>query len=365
MHKVDIKMYVKPSVKPQSKNTHPVAVVGARGYSGLELARCILAHPQMHLAACFSREPGWHLSQVLGEEEALSIPHFAFDELLPRSNDFHTIFLALPAEASLETVRALQESKAHIIDLSGAFRLEEKDFKTFYKTEHTAKKILPGAVYGLQPWCRQDLKKAQVIANPGCYATSVLMALLPLLKDGLIETGTLVIDAKSGATGAGRAAKENLLFCEVDGNCLPYKVGKHQHLPEIIRYAELFAQAKIDPFFSTHLLPVRRGIVSGIYARTNASEADVLAGLQKHYEDYPLVRAKILDARTPESFLALSQVAGTARTHIGFNITDGKLYLFSCIDNLLKGAASQAIENWNALVGNHPTHGLMQKEGLL
>lgn len=341
-------------VYAECKNQLPVAIVGHRGYSGQQLMQLIEMHPQMRLAGCFSR----------GAEKVAG--HFELDQLLVKANEYHTVFLATPAEVSMELAQALFESQARVIDLSGAFRLDSKSFQTFYGVDHSAQKLLPSAVYGLQPWSKIS-KEIKLISNPGCYATSVLLAILPLLKDQLIDPSTLVIDAKSGATGAGRAAKENLLFCEVDGNCLPYKVGQHQHLPEIVRYVRDFAATEIDPFFTTHLLPVRRGIISAIYARVmpQISESQLLSCYNKYYENYPLLRASVISDKGANSFLSLSGVAGTARTEIGFKVNNGKLYLFSCIDNLLKGAASQAIENWNLSAGFPLTLGLMEMRGMI
>jgi N-acetyl-gamma-glutamyl-phosphate reductase len=227
--------------------------------------------------------------------------------------------------------------------------------------KHPSESLLSSAGYGLVPWAAPIAGRSRLIANPGCYATSVLMALLPLLKERLIEPETLVIDAKSGASGAGRKAAENLLFTEVDGECLPYKVGKHQHLPEIRRFAREFAGVEIDPMFVTHLLPVRRGIISGLYARlvSGVTQADVTAAFERAYSSYPLVRFGAAES------LSLKRVVGSARTHIGFTVRGSQLYCFSLIDNLMKGAASQAVENFNRLFDLPAETALLDREGLL
>ncbi|MCB0384322.1 MAG: N-acetyl-gamma-glutamyl-phosphate reductase [Bdellovibrionales bacterium] len=310
-----------------------VAIVGWSGYSGLELARLALRHPQMELAACFSRNQETHLPSLL--PGAPSVQILSTEELSQRADQFDTIFFATPTEASLELIPHITSSTARIIDLSGGFRCK-KD-----------------VVYGLQPFCNS---KAQFIANPGCYVTSVLMALVPLVKASLIDTTRIVIDAKSGSSGAGKSLRSDLLFCEVEGNCLPYKVAQHQHLPEILYYMEEFAGLTANVLFTPHLMPFKRGIISSIYAQTKGSESDLTQVYSEAYKDYPLVSTQSLSEGS--NLLLLSKVVGTPRTHISFKVVDGELYLFSCIDNLLKGAASQAIENWNVQNDLPPQYGL-------
>jgi N-acetyl-gamma-glutamyl-phosphate reductase len=209
------------------------------------------------------------------------------------------------------------------------------------------------------------------VANPGCYATSILMALLPLLRPsgsgdpGIIDPASLVIDAKSGTSGAGRKANEDLLFTEVDGDCLPYRVGKHQHIPEIIQAVQRLSGVEIDPLFATNLLPVRRGITSGIYARLRPGKslADVAGAFESAYAGYPLLAHGAIE-EAPK-LLSLRRVAGSPRTQIAYTTDGNKLYLFSAIDNLLKGAASQAVENLNRLLDLPLETGLLGLEGTL
>jgi N-acetyl-gamma-glutamyl-phosphate reductase len=210
----------------------------------------------------------------------------------------------------------------------------------------------------------------QLVANPGCYATSVLMAVLPLLKRDLIEPDSLVIDAKSGTSGAGRKPSENLLFTEVEGECLPYRLGKHQHYPEICQYAAHFSGVAIEPFFTTHLLSVRRGIITGLYAklRENVTEADLDRAYGLDYADYGLVEwgaLNGLNARSVAHRLSLKRVVGSAMTRLHYQVDGRRLYLFSLIDNLVKGAAGQAIENFNRIRGLALGTGLKELEGVL
>ena len=175
------------------------------------------------------------------------------------------------------------------------------------------------------------------------------MALIPLLKEEVIRAENIVIDAKSGATGAGRKASERMLFSEVDGECLPYKVGCHQHYPEIVETVKAFTGKTVDAHFVTSLLPVRRGIIAGVYGRLVAgkTKADVEKAFAKAYSDYGLV--SVADAGQNANLLSLKRVIGTGRTHISYEIQGEKLFVFSCIDNLMKGAASQALENFNRI----------------
>jgi N-acetyl-gamma-glutamyl-phosphate reductase len=347
-----------------------VAVVGARGYSGLELCRLLLSHPGAQLEGVYTRTPQWCLVDDLLMEGAQTVPNLAIEELVASPVEIEVIFLATPAEVSQQLVVDLQrvygERMPKIIDLSGGFRLDSKEYHSAYAREHLAPS--ERSVYGLVPWQDPDcLRQAQVIANPGCYATSVLMALLPLVKEGLIEPQRIVIDAKSGTTGAGRNAKEGLLMSELFANFFPYKVGEHQHEPEIVKYVRHWTDVHIDLQFTTHLLPVDRGILSSIYGRMTDSTRSTctqdsdrqISDLFKRaygraYEDYPLVEFTSLNEVNKNlAGLALKKIVNTPLVRIYWLIKDEKFYAFSLIDNLLKGAASQAVENFN-IINNWP-----------
>jgi len=346
-----------------------IAVVGARGYSGLELCQIMLKHPRAELGACFTREPEWKLINDLNNDLALGIKHLSTDDIKNHAKEFDTIFLATPPSASIDLANVLKDEDVKIIDLSGGFRLNPQEYKTWYGSEHKAVDILNNAVYGLSPLANIDeIKKAKFISNPGCYATSVLMALIPLLKSGLAQADSIVIDSKSGTSGAGRKANEGMLLSEVYGNILPYRIGKHQHLPEICKYAEKFSGTKISPFFNTQVLPVSRGISSAIFAKTvtNMSDKDVVEALfnmfSTTYKDYPLIKFSKInegDEAADKKILSISKVANTPLTYVGFTCVNSKIYMFSAIDNLLKGAASQAVENWNIANGYDVETGLI------
>lgn len=355
-----------------------VGIVGARGYSGLELARILLAHPIARLTACFATDPtSFTLGRELFSEAAAAVPTLSMTALdaLDLSTQFHTIFLATPAEVSLELAPKLIASGVNVIDLSGAFRLPAADYPEWYGFTHTAVEALAVAEYGMVPFAKPFRKPTQnnprpkgvLVANPGCYVTSVVMALTPLLQADLIETASIVIDAKSGTTGGGKKASEGLLFSEVDGECLPYKIGGHQHYPEIITALKMFAGVETSPFFSTSLLPTPRGIISGIYANLKSGKTvnDVEAAFDKAYADYPLAKHGRVDAKKNPRLLSLKQVVGSNRVQIGYTVDTSnvipKLYLYSLVDNLLKGAASQAVENWNRLIDCPAALGLLEE----
>jgi N-acetyl-gamma-glutamyl-phosphate reductase len=359
----------------------PVAVIGARGYSGLELVRLLLNHPSAELIACYGHEKSFQLSDVLSSSPNPSkpLPQVLPLDQLPMTTA-RVVFLATPAEASIELACGLLGRGIDVIDLSGAFRLQKgtpveqaQTYLKWYGFSHPQPDLLSQASYGLVPFSEPSRSKPALISNPGCYATSVLMALIPLLRKGLILEDSIVIDAKSGSTGAGKKAAENLLHSEVDEGCLPYKVGKHQHSPEIGQFLNTYAGVQIDPIFTTHLLPTRRGIISSIYARV-APGVDALqihAAYSEAFEQYPLAHWGEIDGDGTSGpvakpwMLSLKRVSGSPRTQISYQVLDGQLYLFSLIDNLLKGAASQAIENFNRMQDLPVAMGLESMEGNL
>ncbi len=369
-----------PDIVPQK-----VGVVGGSGYAGLELVRLLQKHPHAKIRACFSSNPEFSFGDFLPTQGAQGLPVIDGKDIEAWLPELHTVFLATPAEASLKLAPKALAAGVNVIDLSGAFRLKQgtkeervKAYREWYQLDHPCPELLDQAEYGLLPWLdagSTGLKldassKPRLIANPGCYATSVLMAILPLLRRGLIDASSLVIDSKSGASGGGRKASENLLFTEVEGECLPYKLARHQHLPEIRGFAQQFSGEAIDPMFTTHLLCIRRGIISAIYAKTKkgATDMDFASAYAQDYSDYGLVQWSSLKGRNARSSayeLSLKRVVGTALTRVHFQVDGDRLYLFSLIDNLIKGAAGQAVENFNRLLGIPAKTGLQELEGVL
>lgn len=344
-----------------SSKTKTCSIVGARGYAGLETARLLLSHPNAKLTHAFATGD-FKLTSLLSSAGASGVTCLRDTELLTNVTD--VVFLATPAEVSLKLAGPLVSRGATVIDLSGAFRLQKADYQTWYGFEHEDRDSLAKAVYGLSPWAGPS-RGERLVANPGCYATAIAMALIPLVKVGLVHEDSIVIDAKSGTSGAGKKAAENLLFTEVDGECLPYKIGKHQHMPEIFEAVERYTGCKVDAHMTTSLLPVRRGISAGLYLKLldGKSLADVEAAFAAAYENYPLV--SFARASSEPSLLSLKKVVGTAKTHISFEAQGPKLYVFSSIDNLLKGAASQAIENFNRVCDLPVQTGLSHLEAVI
>ncbi len=358
-------------------------IIGAHGYSGRELARLLLPHPHAELTAIFSRDPEWNVTHDLPEAKQHHIKHFPMEALSEQASSLDVVFLATPVEVSMALAPQLLEQGVTVIDLSGAFRLSSEDFARWYGLPHHAPALLHQAQYGLCPWwLNTNSKKSKqeagtLISNPGCYATCALMALLPLLSAGAIDAEHIIIDAKSGVSGAGRKATKNKLFCELSQDFYPYKVGQHQHAPEIARFCEAFSGKKSAPLLTTQLLPLKRGISMSIYAKLSpALKAQAHQTLpnalhqtyETAYQDYPLVKYSYLDAddyHSSQALLSLKHVVGSARTHITYQVQGDNVLIFASLDNLMKGAASQAIENLNAMLGVPIDTGLQHCEGLL
>lgn len=366
-----------------------VAVVGARGYSGTELARLLLKHPQAELNGLFATQAfsSRELLPELSAGQAAALPGRSmadFDAALDgAAKAFDFVFLATPAEASLELAPKLLKKGIRVIDVSGAFRLKGHGatdskvlYTKWYAMNHTEPGLVAEADYGLVPWASGE-PKGGLVANPGCYATATAMALIPLYKSDLVRWDSVSIDAKSGTTGAGKKAEERLLHAEVDGGCLPYRIGRHQHEPEIAEAVsrwglgggKLGEKSISDVSFSfvPHLLPVRRGIIVSVHARLKpgVAESHVAAAFKNAYENYPLVRLASLHEKGGELELSLRRVVGSARTALAWHVRGDQVVVFSVIDNLMKGAASQAVENFNRFLGLAVETGLTEREGVL
>jgi N-acetyl-gamma-glutamyl-phosphate reductase len=336
-----------------------VAVVGATGYSGGELAVLLSRHPRVDLAAVFSSGkkdgavPFETLHPALRGRSGPDVIPFSSDAL--ERSGAEMAFLATPNETSAEIGPELLGRGIRVIDLAGAFRLRDAAaYPAWYGFDHPAPALLAEAVYGLTEWCGPELSGARLVANPGCYPTSVLLALRPVL--GLLDPAQpIVCDSKSGTSGAGKKSDVSFSFSELSGNFKAYGVGTHRHEPEMRQGLGLSAEA---PFvFVPHLLPAVRGILSTIHVSFPAPVSpDALASAYGVYDRAPFVRV-LPPGQLPE----LSDVVGTPRCDIGFAILPGNRrgVLVSVIDNLLKGAASQAVQNMNRVFGFPETEGLL------
>ncbi|NUM59792.1 MAG: N-acetyl-gamma-glutamyl-phosphate reductase [Bdellovibrionaceae bacterium] len=364
-----------------------VGIIGARGYTGTELLKLLLTHPYVDLKYYFySPERAFSLDEMgLYERNHTSLlpTGISLLELLDENFDIPSrldvIFLATPNEVSLELVSKLSSHRIHLIDLSGVFRLNypsheqiKEQYQKYYKINHTHPELLSKFIYGLIPFYKnqyQDIPSDSfLVANPGCYVTSVLMALKPLLNEGLILPDPIIVDAKSGTSGAGKKASENLLFSEVYNECLPYKVIHHQHTPEIeffLNKESHYQSQKVKLVFTPHLLPIHRGIISSIYVKwskemVKRNAVEKMESLEnayfKYYSDYPLIDWGRVGVK--KSIINMKNVINTPRTQVGYDFDEENICLFSQIDNLLKGAASQAIENMNLIYNHSPETGL-------
>lgn len=329
-------------------------VAGATGYSGRDLIKYLLNHPQMELVGAFASRSGEPspLSavhpQLTGLTDLVCQP---FDEKVIAKLEPHVIFLGTPNEFSHEVVPALLDSGTTVVDLSGAFRLRDVSlYPKYYGFEHTRPDLLEKAVYGLTEFAREELRGAKLIANPGCYPTTVIVPMKPLLDAGLIEIGQPIIcDSKSGVTGAGKTPTAGTHFVEVSESFKSYNVFKHRHTPEIAQGLGV-ANSPASLIFTPHLLPINRGILSTIYAKLKEgiTRAEVLNIWQKAFAASPFVR--VFDGgQLPE----IKFVANTPYCDIGcvVDADSGQLIVVSAEDNLLKGAASQAVQNANLAFG--------------
>ncbi len=329
-------------------------IIGATGYTGVELAGILARHPDVTTSFAASRSSaGRSLSSV--HPAAPALPLISPEEAPLEEVD--VVFLCLPHAAAAPTAVAALEAGARVVDLSADFRLKDADvYAQWYGSEHPAPHLLTEAVYGLTEFARPALADARLVANPGCYPTGVLLALRPLIAAGAVD-GTIIADSKSGVSGAGRTPKQHTHFVEVADNFSPYKIGRaHRHLPEMeqgLRAADPDAPSLI---FSPHLLPVPRGILSTIYAplRAGWTEAKVRTVYEDAYCDEVFIR--LLAAG---ELATLAHANHSNRCALALTTAGETLIVTSAIDNLVKGAAGQAVQNMNVMFGLDEAAGLV------
>jgi N-acetyl-gamma-glutamyl-phosphate reductase len=334
------------------RDVRQTAVIGVTGYTGIELAKILLRHPSLQPPAFYIREPNGTkclaelFPQFRGWGEA-PLRALSVDAII--ASKAATAFLATPHEVSAEVAPPLIEAGLRVVDLSGAFRFRAAEtFTSWYKLPAPHATLLSEAAYGIPELYSEEIAKARLVANPGCYATSVILALRPLTQaDWIASDSSVVCDCKSGASGAGKDPRRDLHFVEVDENFKAYNLFTHRHTPEILDHTGL-SEAQV--VFSTHLLPLARGILSTIYVTLNQARAaeEIESLFRKFYAGRPMVR--IWPAGTlPE----LQHVAHTNFCDIGFALDHSgrRLIIVSCLDNLGKGAAGQAVQNFNHMLG--------------
>lgn len=337
------------------------AILGATGYAGAELVRILSSHPDVTITYPASHSyAGKKFSDIYPGMRGICDMVLREDDIAKAAKEADVIFLSLPAGLASSLVTPEILSSSVVIDLGADFRLHDKDvYEAWYKTEHHAPSLLTQAVYGLPEIHRSEIKGKRLIANPGCYTTCSIMTLYPLIKNKLIETKGLIIDAKSGTSGAGRGEKLGSLFCEVNESIKAYGVTTHRHTPEIEQELSEVAGEDIILQFTPHLVPMNRGILSVCYARLKkgVSENDV-ASAYSVYDQEPFVR--VIDTLPETRF-----VKGTNLIDISWRIDQrtGNIIAFGAIDNLVKGAAGQAVQNMNIVFDLEETKGLARSAG--
>src|SRR4051794_7401892 len=325
-----------------------VAILGASGYSALELIRILLRHPQVEITALTTRKTE---SPSIGEVHPslagrlhLKLENLPADEIANRAD---CVFCCLPHGASASAVAELMPRGKKIIDLSADYRLKSAaEYAEWYGLEHADPGRLSQAVYGLPEIYRERIQRADLVANPGCYPTSAILALAPLLRAGAILRRGIIVDSKSGVSGAGREPKAHLHFPECNESVSAYGVGSHRHMPEIDQVLSHVADAEVRVVFTPHLIPMDRGILSTCYAEpTGEFEGKRLLDIIKEfYGNEPFVRVS-------ENLPATKQVSGTNFCDITVREVRGRIIVISAIDNLIKGASGAAVQNFNLMYG--------------
>jgi N-acetyl-gamma-glutamyl-phosphate reductase len=336
------------------------AVIGGTGYAGVELVRILLGHPHAELTMITSRQyagrPFSDIYPAMAGIVNLSCQAFSEEAV---SEAAEVIFAALPHKTSMEIVPGLIDRGKRVIDLSADFRFKDPALYEAWYQPHQAKDLLKTAVYGLPEIYLDDIQKASLVGNPGCYPTSVLLPLLPLIKAPFIDTDSIVADSKSGTSGAGRSVSLATHFCEVNEGFKAYKVAEHRHNPEMDEVLSLFSGRTIHMTFTPHLVPMTRGMLTTTYVglKEDVSTQDVASYLDSFYVDKPFVRI-CPRGRFPNTMY----VTGTNYCDIGFQVAERtkRLVLISAIDNLVKGASGQAVQNMNIMLGLPETAGLDQ-----
>ncbi|MCX7845613.1 MAG: N-acetyl-gamma-glutamyl-phosphate reductase [Dictyoglomaceae bacterium] len=336
-----------------------VSVLGATGYTGVELVRILRFHPKVEFVSLTSQS-------YIGKSFSEVYPHFHsfldylceeenIEEIVEKSD---CIFTALPHGHAMNIAKEVFKKGKVLIDLGADFRIKNpKIYEEWYKIEHTAKDLLPFTVYGLCEIYRNEIKNSKIIANPGCYPTSIILALAPLLKENLIDEESIIIDSKSGVSGAGRSLSLNTHFCEVNENIKAYSIPNHRHIPEIEQELSLIAKKELRISFTPHLIPVNRGILSTIYGKLQGKiiYEEILELYKNFYEKEKFIRI------LPREILPITKnVLGTNFCDIGFVVDERtkRIIIISVIDNLIKGASGQAVQNMNIIFGFEEDEGL-------
>lgn len=335
-----------------------VGIIGATGYTGVELLRLLVHHPEVEVTALTSQKyAGVPIGQVF--PSLLKHLQIKCEELsvegISQKTDF--IFTALPHKTAMETVPLFCRSDKRVVDLSADFRLKDASIYELWYQRHTAPELLSESVYGLPEIHREKIRTAKIVGNPGCYPTGALIGLHPLMKKGLISPEGIVVDSKSGVSGAGRDVVLESLFCEVNEGVKAYKIFAHRHTPEMEQELSLLARQEVNITFVPHLIPMDRGILTTLYVRMNKKmkTEELLNAFQECYEREPFVRIYPM-GKLPNT----KDVRGSNFCDIGAvaSQTGDRAVIVTAIDNLVKGASGEAIQNMNLMLGYPETMGL-------
>ena len=334
-------------------------IIGATGYAGQQLASLLVNHPEAEIKFVSSNSYAGQLFSDIYPQfyKILDMPLLSTEEAKAAMSDVDVVFTALPNGLVFELAQLALEKGIKIIDFSADFRLDDPDvYEEWYKTEHTAKDLISKQVYGLAELWRDKIKGADLIANPGCYTTASILAISALLReDGLVDTDHIIIDANSGITGSGRKKDLSLLYAEAGESVKAYGIAHHRHTPEIEQELSKVAGKEIQVQFTPHLMPMKRGILATIYVdlKKDVTEDDLYAVYEKYYGDENFIRIRrgMCETRfvVGTNFCDIS-VRVDQRTH--------RAIITSCIDNMVKGAAGQAVQNMNVAFGLEETAGL-------
>ncbi len=327
-------------------------IIGATGYTGAELVRILHRHPQVELTALttqsYAGKPFWEVYPHLYNYVNLICEEQDLEKLISNCD---VIFVSLPHGHALALAAEIVGRGKILIDLGADFRFRKAEvYEKWYGVTHTARKLAAQAVYGLPEIHREKIRPARLVANPGCYPTSAILGLAPLLKNGLVEPESIVIDSKSGVSGAGRGLSLNTHYCEVNENIKAYGVASHRHTPEIEQELSLLAGKEVTVSFTPHLTPMTRGILSTIYGKLArpVGQEEALVLYREFYAGEPFVRV------LPAGMLpATKMVAGSNHCDVGVVVDQrtGRIVIVSAIDNLIKGASGQAVQNMNIILG--------------
>ena len=335
-----------------------VAVYGASGYTGLELMRLLARHPGAELTCVTSREhQGRKVSEVFPALTRVVDLAFITPDPTAVAQAAQVVFLAVPHQTAMKVVPALLAAGVRVVDLSADFRFRDRAVYEAWYQPHSAPELLREAVYGLPELHRAKIRTARLVGNPGCYPTSVILGLAPLVKGRLVFPDSLIADCKSGVSGAGRGASLGTSYCEVTDSLRAYKVAEHRHAPEMEQELSQLSGKAAKITFTPHLVPMSRGILGTLYAQLVAplTDEDVQKVYRAFYRGQPFVRLQ-----PPGTWPSTQQVRGSNYCDIGFKVDRerGRIIVVSVIDNLTRGAAGQAVCNFNLMMGYPETQGL-------